>query len=410
MPARGGAFDLLNMPRSRTGFKCLGERRRVESDRDDWLKIIAIALIQILGGWVASFGAFLVGAAMDDLALTAVEAGALASAELLIAGVSSLVAAAFVGRFSPARVALSCVAVGVAMQVASTYMGSFWPLVPFRLGSGVASGLLAAVGYSVAASSINADRVFSYSVSLYMVGTGIMLSLMGIVVGNHGLVGAYWFQAAALVFAAVFFLRLSTGDGQDGDQSVEADAARPRSDLLVLIGVVLFFGVAVGPMFFFSERLGVQIGMDADRIGTVLTAATFAGLMGSLLAGRAASWLGRRRPVIIGTLLLGLGSVLYILASNAFLFLAMNLVVWLAYMFLYPFLLSAAAAFDPTGRVSVVIGGVFQLTLGVGPVVGGILFDLGSFWALTSWSLGSLSLLLLLTVLRGRFLDELEPG
>lgn len=382
----------------------------MEPDRDDWPKIIAIALIQILSGWVPSFGAFLVGAAMDDLALSAVEAGALASAELLVVGVTSLVAAAFVGRFSPVRVALFCVALGVSMQAASTYIGSFWPLVPFRLGSGVASGLLLAVGLSAAASSIDADRVFSYSVSIYMVGTGILLSLMGIVVGNHGLVGAYWFQAAAFVFASVFFLRLSPGRAQDVGQSAAEVPARPRGDLIVLISTILFFGIAIGPMFFFSERLGVHVGMDAERIGTVLTAATLMGLLGSLLAGRAGGWLGRRRPVMIGTLLLGLGSVLYILASNAFLFLAMNLVVWFAYMFLYPFLLSTAAAFDPKGRVSVVIGGLFQLTLALGPVLGGLLFELGSFLALASWSLVSLSLMLLLTALRGRFLDELEPS
>ena len=77
---------------------------------------------------------------MDDLGLSAVEAGGLVSAELVSVGTTTLLAAPVIRRYSTARLALLSAAFGISMQVASVYMDSFGLLLPVRIRSGLAGG------------------------------------------------------------------------------------------------------------------------------------------------------------------------------------------------------------------------------------------------------------------------------
>ena len=380
----------------------------MRSPWSSWVRIAAITASLSLGLWASTFGAFLVGAAMDDLGLSAVEAGGLVSAELVSAGTTSLLAAPFIRRYSTARLALLSAAFGISMQVASVYMDSFGLLLPFRVGSGVAGGLLIAASSYVAASSFNPDRAFSYSISIFMLGSIILMQVMGIIVGDHGLDGAYWTQAVALLLGSLLFFWLSPEKTPEiGQHSHEP--VRPRRDWIILISIILIFGVFVGPMYYFFERLGTHVGMETDRIGLFLSAGTLAGFFGALLAGRASDWLGRRRPMMIGLILLASSGLLYAFAGSESAFLVTNVIFWVSYMFLYSFFFATAAAFDPTGRLSVACGGINQFTVALGPVLGGVLFEWASFPALGGCAAVGLSAAFLIVALKGRFLDQLDP-
>ena len=126
-----------------------------------WVRMGAITASLSLGLWTSTFGAFLVGAAMDDLGFSAVEAGGLVSAELVGAGTTSLLAASFIRRYSTARLALLSATFGISMQVASVYMDSFGLLLPFRNGKGMNGGQLIEASSSLAPSSFNPDRASS---------------------------------------------------------------------------------------------------------------------------------------------------------------------------------------------------------------------------------------------------------
>ncbi len=54
------------------------------------LRIASLSAAQLVGLWASTFGVFLVGAAMDDLGLSAVEAGGLLTAAYYSVSAASL--------------------------------------------------------------------------------------------------------------------------------------------------------------------------------------------------------------------------------------------------------------------------------------------------------------------------------
>ena len=65
--------------------------------------------------------------------------------------------------------------------------------------------------------------------------------------------------------------------------------------------------------------------------------------------------------------------------SNDVTFIIALVLYWVGYMFLYPFLMSIAAAMDPSGRVAAAAGGVMALVFAFGPALGGLIAALSSY-------------------------------
>ncbi len=61
-----------------------------------WTRIVAVTLANTVGLGPATFGAFLVGATMDGLGFTAIQAGALVSSEMLSVGCTAMLSSAFI--------------------------------------------------------------------------------------------------------------------------------------------------------------------------------------------------------------------------------------------------------------------------------------------------------------------------
>ncbi|MCH2187341.1 MFS transporter, partial [Myxococcota bacterium] len=361
----------------------------MNSARNRWLGIIAIMLANFVGLGPSTFGAFQVGAAMDDFGFTAIEAAALISAEIVMVGLTVTIASTFIRRYSTVRVGLLGAALVISMQIASTFTDSFWSLAPLRLAAGAGGGLIQAASYAVAASSFNPDRTFSYSLSGFLFSSAVFAPILGAAIVDHGYAGACWSMVGLTLFASLFFGWLSPEKDLEEDLASD-NTRRSRASWVVMILLCLSFGLFPGPMFYFFERLGVDIEMDPGRIGYFFSAGTLIGIVGSLLAARAADWAGRKLPLIAGLFVLGTSTLLFAYASTEPSYLLTVLTFWISYMFLNSFVLSTTAAFDPTGRLTVIGGGGFQILLGTGSFLGGALFEAGSFMAIGFFGLTGL--------------------
>lgn len=82
------------------------------------------------------------------------------------------------------------------------------------------------------------------------------------------------------------------------------DTKQPNIIIPILLWLVASaaFGFYYQPLFVFSERLGDQIGLSLEQVGTVLAVSTFLGIIGSIAVSWQGDRLGRALPIALGTL------------------------------------------------------------------------------------------------------------
>jgi DHA1 family inner membrane transport protein len=138
---------------------------------------------------------------------------------------------------------------------------------------------------------------------------------------------------------------------------------------LAALGAVFAFYVAIGGVWTYVERIGLQDGLAAPVVANDLAVASLFGIAGCLSAAWLRERIGRSWPMCVGyTILLAATWMLskpitpLAFATSAFAFLY-------AWTFSLPFLLAVVASRDRTGRLSVLINLMIGAGLGFGPAV-----------------------------------------
>jgi predicted MFS family arabinose efflux permease len=150
--------------------------------------------------------------------------------------------------------------------------------------------------------------------------------------------------------------------------------ARRRAVWWLVLGVGMF-SFYYQPLFVFSERLGNQIGLDADALGLALAVTTVIGVVGSLAVAWQGERFGRTLPILASGIL-GIGIAFMLTRVDAVLpyWIGLSLfsIVW-SYMPCY--LMGFVAVADPDGRLAVGAQAVAMVATILSTAITGLLLD-----------------------------------
>ena len=372
--------------------------------RDPWSLVFAVMAATTVAMLPGTITAFLVGGLIDGLGLSEVQAGALVTLEICGVAIAATLVAPFMMRLSALRLTQAGVLLAGVMQFGSILLDSFWMLVPARLATGVGEGLALAGATAVVAAARDPDRVYGYSLAGFMALSAMLFPVLAEALkrlgldGGLGLLGVFYLLLLAPLPALGRVPRISLSTGP---------APRlPRMRVaVVLVGMVLY-GLGPAPMWAFMERVGVDIGLGLDRVGVIYSYGILAGLLGSLIAGKLGARLGRTCPLLLGMVLLGLSCLGFSTVAGDADYTFMVAFFLLTYMFTMTLLFATVAVFDPSGRLGPAALGSFVLTLGLGPALGGLLLEAGTYSTLAWFGLIGCSLTGIYFATLGRFLDH----
>lgn len=345
---------------------------------------------------------FLIGAAIDDLALDEAQAGFLLSAEFVSAMVASLLVAPVMGRAPRKTLAIVGAAVAICANIGSASIQDIYFLAAIRCIAGAGAGLCLACGNACVSSARDPDRMAGQMNVLFVV------LFIGVMIGFAHTMAAYGlsglFYAMALTQGAMLLLFIPRMPQRPLIVHEEHHATKPGRSLfsgtaLCMMAAMFFFSMRDTMGWAFVERVGINAGYNVEELGLLFSAQAFFGMAGPVLAAVIGKRFGFGIPVIIGILASGAVSLGYVLSeSSIVIYTTAVMMISLTYFYTLAYLTGLAAALDRQGRIAAAAGSFLTLGIAAGPAVSGILVAAGGY-TYVAWGMFIVVLLTLLAAL-----------
>jgi predicted MFS family arabinose efflux permease len=385
-------------------------------DADGIKCLVAMILLSAIGNGVLVIQPLAVGAMVDGFGFSNRQAGFIVFAELASFSVGSMVMSGLIHRVDRRHVALAGILLFAAGSFASALPKTFLPFLLVRIVPGFACALAIAAFLSTAVLARVPDRVFGI-VNAFSIGySAVLLIVAPPVIRAGGLVLIYSVMAVlALVCLGAIRWIPARAPAIVPDRGVQAEEPRfaGRSYIallaMVLIAMLLLY-TGHGSVWAFQERIGTSLGIEAGRIGRILSFAMFLGIVGSLVAWRTGLAIGRVWPQVISLGLSVIAAIMLVVADSAVLFATASALVGLTWFYGLPYQMGILAQLDPRGRANVM--GIIMTTGGaaVGPALAGMLVSPGEYSSVGWLAAGCYATCLLLVLPAVMFLGKSEQA
>ena len=329
----------------------------------------------------------LTGALLDHLNVNETQAGALGTIEMLSVSLAAFVAASWAGKISCAKLALAGAVIATAGQFLTAYTGHLHALTALRIMAGAGFGFAYAAGTMAAASTVNPDRVLGYANAIALIAVVLYLPGLALIIASSGYKGAYLALGVLIICLAPVLLWLQDGTGVKATPRTQAVA--PLKPLIGLLSSIAFYNIGAGAVWGFSERMGLQAGFSVEETGFIIAIGAVSGMAGSLFAGWLGDQWGRKQAVVVALVASGLAYLLMAMIHSGLGYVAGINIYWAAYMFLLPLFIGTGAVLDGGRRAATLAAATISLTIGVGPVCGGLIATWFSYSAI-GWFAGAL--------------------
>lgn len=323
------------------------------TNRQEYLTQGLIVWLGILSVSFYNFQPFLVGGFVTLLQISEVDAGLVATSNMLGVCIGLAMATFKIHKWNIRHLVLFALLLTGVGNLLSAFTHSFDGLVAVRFFTGLGEGLALAAAISTTAIFAKPDRIFA----LVMIGMSLygMLGLLVLpsVIDAFGLKGV--FSAIALLsFVSLPLCRLFPNhDADDKGQLVNQKIQLGRPVILVLLSLMVVY-ISTNGVWTYYERIGVAIGVSYTDIGLALSLGLFASMIGALLAAVLSDRYGRVIPVTFGLILALVSIIILHFSSN---FMPYTLSVMLLFGttgFVVPYYMGTLAEADHTGRLPVV--------------------------------------------------------
>ena len=324
---------------------------------------------------------FLIGATVDEMGLSNVQAGLLGTVEFLAIMVSAFIAAASIDKLPRRTLAISGTLIAIVGNLLCMVLPAYEFILAMRVLAGLGAGLALAAG-NATVSNANDPEKMTGQMSLFFVVLMILTTyVFPYVIGEFGYRGAYGAVAVIMIAMLVLIVRLpQTASEMSVDLTVKTkNAIFSAMGMLVLFGCFLF---ALRDMmqWSFIERIGVEAGYSGTEIGSLLSTQAFIGLLGPIIAMVIGSRFGLKAPTLLGILATGLVTYLVIKsATTPRLYSVAVMGVAVTYFFALSYLTAFAAQVDRKGRVVAAMGSFMIAGAALAPVSTGYLIDHGGY-------------------------------
>ncbi|MBN3777974.1 MFS transporter [Burkholderia sp. Ac-20345] len=321
------------------------------------------------------------GQLATQLGLSASQIGTYFFVELGAFSLATVPSYLWLGRVDARRVAAFAIALfGAGNLLTALWMPGFVALLALRAVTALGGGSLMVLCMTSAATSENSDRVYGLWVVGQLIAGAIGLFVLPHVFAAFGLRALY----AALAALALLAAPLSRGFPSSlGMRTASAQHARgtaaqtPQSFVMLAIGAVLTFYLAIGSVWTFASRAATEAGLDPQSTGNVLAIASVMGIAGAALASCAGGRLTRRAMLAAGYALLAASLVALAVMRHASGYSAAIFAFKFAWTFVLPFILATVAQIDTSGRLVATLNFVIGAGLAAGPLLAGLMLDAG---------------------------------
>jgi len=319
-------------------------------------QVTAAILLSCAGIFMVFGMPFFVGGLISELGFTQAQANLISSAEIAGMALSSLLGAAWIGRFNWRHVALFALFAVLAGNLFSFYVENFQVLVATRFITGlVGHGTAFALGVAAIGNTSQPDRNFGFTIASQVAMGALTALIVPKTIAIYGIAGMCAPAAILAVVAMAFIPRLATsGHAQTPDSN---QSKRTGILILPLLGllVMIIWQMGVGPFFNNLVPYGISIQLDPSDIGTALFLSTGLSIIGPLTASALANKINRNVPVCIALT----AQLLIILSFQGDItwigFTVRAILFQTAWNFTGPFLMGMIANLDESGRYSVLI-------------------------------------------------------
>lgn len=349
-------------------IRALAGDQELPIDVNSTKTLVAAIYISIIGPAVFIVQPGFVQGLVEYYHFSEQQAGYIASAEMWGIAITTLVMILLTGRINWRYIMIWSVLLVVAGNLLSTTTKSFVLFAALRCMTGIGSGVLVSLTFTIIGLSANPDRNFGYMIMWILLYGALGFLAMPTAYTLVGMDGVLVFFAL-FTLSALPFIRYLPSSGEEHGQ-VDAAAVNLTLGYRVMAVATMFvYFLAQGAVWAYLFLIGVSGGGSEQEVSNGLTLSQFAGVAGAFTAATLGIRWGRIIPLIAGVagsivslfFLFGeMGALLYAIAVCVFNY-AWNLV--------HPFLLASMASFDRSGKI--VVHGVAgqMLGLAIGPAL-----------------------------------------
>ena len=268
-----------------------------------------------------------------------------------------------------------CIFICALGNLASLGQSDFETLAAIRFVTGLGSGGIISLTFTMMGLTERSDRNFGYIVVWVLTYGAFGLLLMPQAYTTVGMNGVLVFFAAFCAFGLVFVKHLpDSGDHVEitGEPTNYSQALKG-----ITLSALLSYNIAIGIVWAYLFLVGLDAGMGEQAVANALTVSQFLGIAGAFLAVLFEVRLGRMLPLAIG-IIGGAASVYYLVGDIE------GAEFWIGvcgFNFLWnlsmPYLLATLADFDHKGLM--VVHGVSMQFIGyaIGPAIAAQLLGFG---------------------------------
>lgn len=326
----------------------------------------------------------LMSALINGLNLSEAEAGAILTGEGLLLGMAAIATALLVPAFNPRKSILWGALALLLLNGLTTFVADTVGVITIRILAGIAAGIcLAGVNLLIAKSEEPVRNYGLVVTASTIVGLAALLALPYAIEPYQYAGGYAGLALFGLLLMPAIWLSGRLKPGIHDGHSLPAQPSAPgRNVTIVFLATLALVQISQAAYFSLFSEFAVSKGWRLEQIGQLLAITYVASLIGSLLASLLGERWGRFGPLVAGLALHSLAVSLVLLFARDNLMMSGAILQTLGYFFALAFQLGLGARLDPSGKLSEWAIGVFFISLGLGPYVGGLLVEFLGFEAI----------------------------
>ena len=258
------------------------------------------------------------------------------------------------------------------LNVASALVSTLGAYLALRGIAGLVEGALVVFSIELVARSSHAQRLGGYFVMAQTLLQAVLALILALwVLPVWGSAGV--FVAMAIVAAASVAVAPMAPVGYEPLPKAQnsLDGVFTARSILALLSIFVFF-LFIGAIWAFLEPIGARSGIDAATVGTIVSAALVAQIIGAI----SSTWAADRLPYGVGiaiSAVISLAAVAVILSGpSSGAFWAAALAIGFVWLFVIPCQVGMAVAADKTRATATLVPAANLLGAAIGPILGSL--------------------------------------
>jgi predicted MFS family arabinose efflux permease len=325
----------------------------------------------------------IVGGLISKVGLSESDAGFVVSSDMAGYLFATLTAVAWINRVNCRRVVLASLSVYIIANLACIYATIFYEYVALRFIAGASAGIIATLIVAIMGKTTNPDRVFGMWI-IAQLSIGALSQFISPQINNaFGMPGIFSIFVVLALIAMLLIQQVPKSIINNNEpEQIEKDI---NIQLVAFFGIlsILLIYISITSVWAYISRMGDLAGLDAQTVGTSLSIASIAGVIGAISATVLATKLGRVLPLLFSASCIGIAMLILMQNINHGLFLLASSLFLFGWSFIVPYLMASVSEVDQSGKLLTLANSAIAAGFMFGPSVGALLLSINGYQTVT---------------------------